>query len=87
MKPASALDPISTAKIEELIYELKKRLYNCDRNTQYAAGRKGLVIILPSSIWVNWLSTTTQKKIFTNPKDIRTPELHYWPIWLIKIKT
>ncbi len=31
-EPASALDPISTLKLEELIYELKDRLYHRDRH-------------------------------------------------------
>jgi len=35
-EPASALDPISTLKIEELIYELR------DRDPQHATGRTGL---------------------------------------------
>ncbi len=30
-EPASALDPISTAKVEELIHELKNRIYHCYR--------------------------------------------------------
>ena len=37
-EPTSALDPISTSKIEDLAVELKKRLYYCHGNTQYAAG-------------------------------------------------
>ena len=37
-EPTSALDPISTSKIEDLAMELKKRLYYCHGNTQYAAG-------------------------------------------------
>jgi phosphate transport system ATP-binding protein len=37
-EPASALDPISTLKIEELIYELKKRLHHRHRHPQHAAG-------------------------------------------------
>ena len=37
-EPASALDPISTAKIEELIYELKQRLHDRHRHAQHAAG-------------------------------------------------
>ena len=41
-EPASALDPISTAKIEELIYNLKQRLYDRHRDSQYAAGRTGI---------------------------------------------
>ena len=31
-EPASALDPLSTAKIEELIHDLKQKIYNCNRN-------------------------------------------------------
>ena len=38
-EPASALDPIATLKIEELMQELKKELYHCHRDSQYAAGR------------------------------------------------
>ena len=37
-EPCSALDPISTAKIEELIAELKKRVHRGHRDPQHAAG-------------------------------------------------
>ena len=37
-EPASALDPIATQKIEELVVELKTRLHDRDRDTQHAAG-------------------------------------------------
>jgi phosphate transport system ATP-binding protein len=37
-EPCSALDPISTAKIEELIDDLKVRLHGGDRHPQHAAG-------------------------------------------------
>ena len=37
-EPCSALDPISTAKIEELIDELTERLHDRDRHPQHAAG-------------------------------------------------
>ena len=37
-EPCSALDPISTAKIEELIDELKSRLHHRHRHPQHAAG-------------------------------------------------
>ena len=37
-EPCSALDPISTAKIEELIDELKDGLHDRDRHPQHAAG-------------------------------------------------
>ena len=36
-EPCSALDPISTGKIEELIFQLKEH-YDRDRDPQYAAG-------------------------------------------------
>jgi phosphate transport system ATP-binding protein len=38
-EPCSALDPISTAKVEELITELKERLHGGHRDAQHAAGR------------------------------------------------
>ena len=41
-EPCSALDPISTAKIEELIDELQDRLHDRDRDPQHAAGRPRL---------------------------------------------
>ena len=37
-EPASALDPIATKKIEELVVELKERLYDRHCDAQYAAG-------------------------------------------------
>jgi phosphate transport system ATP-binding protein len=38
-EPCSALDPISTGKIEELIHELRDRLHRRHRHPQHAAGR------------------------------------------------
>ena len=38
-EPASALDPISTTRIEDLMDELKQRLHDRDRHPQHAAGR------------------------------------------------
>ena len=38
-EPASALDPISTASIEELMHTLKTRVHARDRDPQHAAGR------------------------------------------------
>ena len=37
-EPCSALDPISTAKVEELIDELKPQLHDRHRDPQHAAG-------------------------------------------------
>ena len=38
-EPCSALDPIATRAIEDLMHELKKRLHDRDRHAQHAAGR------------------------------------------------
>ena len=40
-EPCSALDPISTLAIEDLIDELKEQLHDRDRHPQHAAGRPG----------------------------------------------
>ena len=37
-EPASALDPIATQRIEELIYQLKSRVHDHHRDAQHAAG-------------------------------------------------
>ena len=37
-EPCSALDPVSTAKIEDLIHELKEQRHDRDRDAQHAAG-------------------------------------------------
>ena len=37
-EPASALDPIATQRIEDLIFELKTALHDRDRDPQHAAG-------------------------------------------------
>jgi phosphate transport system ATP-binding protein len=41
-EPASALDPISTLRIEELMQELKTKLHHHHRHPQHAAGRARL---------------------------------------------
>ena len=38
-EPCSALDPVSTAKIEELLCQLKDQLHHGHRHAQHAAGR------------------------------------------------
>ena len=40
-EPCSALDPISTLAIEDLIQELKEQLHDRHRHPQHAAGRAG----------------------------------------------
>ena len=37
-EPASALDPKSTARIEDLIFEIERSVHDCHRHPQHAAG-------------------------------------------------
>lgn len=70
-EPASALDPISTTKIEELIFELKKNLciVIVTHNMQQAARVSDECVFFLNGEIIEHGST---KKIFTNPKDERT---------------
>jgi phosphate transport system ATP-binding protein len=70
-EPASALDPISTAKIEELIYELKKNytIIIVTHNMQQA----GRVSDTTAFFYLGELIECGEtKEIFTNPKNPRT---------------
>ena len=70
-EPASSLDPISTAKIEDLIYELKKdfTIVIVTHNMQQAAR----VSTKTAFFYVGELIEFTEtKKIFTNPEKERT---------------
>jgi phosphate transport system ATP-binding protein len=70
-EPASALDPISTSKIEELIYELKSQytIIIVTHNMQQAGRVSDTTAFFYVGELVEFNST---KKIFTNPTDIRT---------------
>ncbi|WP_114777379.1 phosphate ABC transporter ATP-binding protein PstB [Botryobacter ruber] len=70
-EPASALDPISTAKIEELIYELKKdyTIVIVTHNMQQA----GRVSDYTAFFYIGELVEFSKTKaMFTSPKDTRT---------------
>ena len=70
-EPASALDPISTAKIEELIYELKKQytIIIVTHNMQQA----GRVSDYTAFFYIGELIEYEETKaIFTNPTNIKT---------------
>jgi len=70
-EPASALDPISTAKIEELIYELKKdyTIIIVTHNMQQA----GRVSDFTAFFYMGELiEAGTTKQMFTSPNDIKT---------------
>lgn len=70
-EPASALDPISTGKIEDLIYELKNSytIIIVTHNMQQA----GRVSDRTAFFYLGeMVECDLTKTIFTNPKDIRT---------------
>ncbi|HKR03768.1 MAG TPA: phosphate ABC transporter ATP-binding protein PstB [Bacteroidia bacterium] len=70
-EPASALDPLSTSKIEELIYELKKEytIVIVTHNMQQASRVSDFTGFFYLGELVEFDQT---KKIFTAPNDIRT---------------
>ena len=70
-EPASALDPISTSKIEELIFELKKNItiVIVTHSMQQAARVSNKTAFFYLGEMVEFDTTTN---IFTNPKEERT---------------
>jgi phosphate transport system ATP-binding protein len=70
-EPASALDPISTSKIEELIYELKKKytIVIVTHNMQQAGRVSDFTAFFYMGILIEYGETKT---IFTNPKNTQT---------------
>ena len=72
-EPASALDPISTAKIEDLIFQLKSdyTIVIVTHNMQQAARVAENTGFFLTGNLVEFAATT---KIFTNPSDKRTED-------------
>ena len=72
-EPASALDPISTAKIEDLIFQLKSEytIVIVTHNMQHAARVAENTGFFLMGNLVEFDATT---KIFTNPRDKRTED-------------
>jgi phosphate transport system ATP-binding protein len=70
-EPCSALDPVSTAKIEELWYELKQNctLVVVTHNMQQAARASDYTAFMLDGMLVEYNETS---KIFTTPSDPRT---------------
>ncbi|NNF13071.1 MAG: phosphate ABC transporter ATP-binding protein [Gemmatimonadetes bacterium] len=70
-EPASALDPIATQKIEELIYELKEQytIVIVTHNMQQAARISDYTAFLYMGKLIEYGPTDT---IFTNPREERT---------------
>ena len=79
-EPASALDPIATLKIEELMQELKKNytIVIVTHNMQQAARASDYTAMMMLADRVLRCGTVIEfddtKKIFTNPKDKRTED-------------
>lgn len=72
-EPASALDPISTLKIEELIYELKNKytIVIVTHNMQQAARVSDYTAFLYMGELIEFGDTNT---LFTNPKQKKTED-------------
>jgi phosphate transport system ATP-binding protein len=72
-EPASALDPIATAKIEELLYELKDRytIVIVTHNMQQAARVSDYTAFMHLGEMVEFADTDT---LFTRPQDQRTAD-------------
>jgi phosphate transport system ATP-binding protein len=72
-EPASALDPVSTAKIEDLIFELKSQytIVIVTHNMQQAARVAENTGFFLMGKLIEFDST---HKIFTNPRDKRTED-------------
>jgi phosphate transport system ATP-binding protein len=72
-EPASALDPISTLKIEELVLELKKRftIVIVTHNMQQAARVADKTAFMLAGELIEFTDT---EKLFTNPDDSRTED-------------
>jgi phosphate transport system ATP-binding protein len=72
-EPASALDPISTLKIEELVLELKQRftIVIVTHNMQQAARVADKTAFMLAGELVEFTDTD---KLFTNPNDSRTED-------------
>ena len=70
-EPASALDPISTAKLEELIEELREEfcIVIVTHNMQQAARASDYTAFMYLGELVEF---DTSEKIFTNPSNTRT---------------
>ncbi len=72
-EPCSALDPVATARIEDLMYELKKRytIVIVTHNMQQAArvsDRTGYFLL------GELVEFDETRKVFTNPRDSRTED-------------
>jgi phosphate transport system ATP-binding protein len=72
-EPCSALDPIATARIEELIDELRRTSPSSSSPTRCSRPR-ACRNAPPSSTWACWSRRGPTDQIFTNPRESRTQD-------------
>ena len=72
-EPCSALDPVSTAHIEDLLFELKREytIVIVTHNMQQAARVSDFTAFMDNGVMVEFDETET---VFTNPQQTRTEE-------------
>ena len=72
-EPCSALDPVSTARIEDLLFELKEKLtiVIVTHNMQQAARVSDFTAFMENGVLIEYGPTET---LFTNPENHRTEE-------------
>ena len=71
-EPCSALDPIATQQVEELIFELQAGLHDRHRDAQHAAGRARVRLHRHSSTAGELIEFDETERIFTKPAHERT---------------
>ena len=67
-EPCSALDPVTTAKIEELMFQLKDSCTHGHRHSQHAAGRPGQRFHRVHARWQAYRAFSETPKLFTTPR-------------------
>ena len=72
-EPCSALDPVSTAKIEDLLFELKQKytIAIVTHNMQQAARVSDFTAFMENGVLIEFGKT---KRVFTRPRQQRTEE-------------
>ena len=80
-EPASALDPASTARIEDLIFELRDKytIVIVTHNMQQAARVSDQTAFFYQGELIEAGSTN---ELFTNPAQEADRRLHYGAIWI-----
>jgi phosphate transport system ATP-binding protein len=72
-EPCSALDPVSMARIEDLLFELKEKytIVIVTHNIQQASGVSDYTAFMESGVLIEYGDT---EEVFTRPKQKRTED-------------